>query len=111
MVTNSPVWQQIADELDLRGKKARTARRPAGRIGLEMALEAEAVATRESGLDVAVKQETIAFIKKKMPSSEAEATIEKLQRGEITDDAARELASIAAEQQQDQKSRRVRQSK
>jgi hypothetical protein len=111
MVTNSSAWQKIADELGLRGEPDSNYPPPGGRVGIEIALETQAVESCESGLDRAVKRETIAFIKKKMPPNEADATIEKLQRGEITDDQARQLVDLYADQQSDEKTHRVRPAK
>jgi len=109
MVSNSPVWQAIADELKLRGPTRATARRPIQRTGLDIAMEDQAQATSAPILDQAVQQETIRLIERSMPAAEAEATIEKLQRGEITDDAARELVDVFAQQQHDKRTHKVRQ--
>jgi hypothetical protein len=42
MVSKSAVWQAIADELELRGPSRSTSRRPAQRIGLDIAIEDQA---------------------------------------------------------------------
>jgi hypothetical protein len=109
MVSNSPVWQAIADELKLRGPSRSTSHPHSQRIGLEIAMEDQAQATSAPILDQAVQQETIRLIGKSMPATEAEATIEKLQRGEISDDAARELVDVFAQQQHDKRTHKVRQ--
>jgi len=107
MVSGSPVWQAIADELGLRGRS--TAHRHPQRIGFDIALEDQAEATSEPVLDQTIQRETIRLIEKSMPAKEAEATIEKLQRGDLTDDAARELVEVLVQQQQDDRNCKVRQ--
>jgi hypothetical protein len=109
MVSNSPVWQAIADELKLRGPSRSTPRRHSQRIGLDIAMEDQAQATSAPILDQAVQQETIRLIEKSMPATEAKAIIEKLGRGDITDDAARELVDVVAQQQHDKRTHKVRQ--
>jgi hypothetical protein len=109
MVTNSPVWQGIANELGLRGRSSKARQPVKQRIGLGIALEQQAVASGESAVDEVVRRETIALVEKSMPAAEAEATIEKLQRGEITDDEARDLIEVLADQKQDDRTRKVRQ--
>lgn len=109
MVTYSPAWQKIADELGLRGRSSKSGSPREQRIGIDIALEKQALATGESAVDQVVRRETIALVKKSMPALEAEATVEKLQRGEITDDQARELIEVSADQKQDDRTRRIRQ--
>lgn len=106
MVTNSPVWQGIADALGLR--KGRRRRLQQQRIGLDIALEEQAVADDQPALDQVIRRETIALVEKSMPKEEAEATIEKLHRREITDDEARELVELCVHQRRDERARRVR---
>jgi hypothetical protein len=108
MVSNSPVWQEIADELGLRGQ---TASRPsAGRskVGLDVALEKHAEATPESVVDDVIRRETIRLIRTAMAGEEAEATIEKLQRGDFDDEAARDLIDLYSEQRRDDQARNAR---
>jgi hypothetical protein len=109
MVSGSPVWQTIADELTLRGRSRSTSTQKSQRIGLDIALEDQAEATSAPILDQAIQQETIRLIEKSMPAKEAEATIEKLRRGEITDDKARDLVEVFSQQQHDQRTRKIRQ--
>ena len=109
MVSKSQVWQAIADELKLRKPSRLASRRPVQRIGLDIAMEDQAQATNTPILDQAVEQETIRLIERSMPVAEAEATTEKLRRGEITDEAARELVEVFAQQQRDNRTRKVRQ--
>ncbi len=109
MVSGSSVWQSIADELRLRGRSRSTSTQKSQRIGLDISLEDQAVASSAPILDHAIQLETTRLIEKSMPANEAEATIEKLRRGEITDDKARELVEVFAQQQRDQRTRKVRQ--
>jgi len=101
MVGKSPVWQAIADELRLRGRTKGAVRRQ--RIGMAMALEEQAVSSGDSAVDELVRGETIRLIELELPPTEAEATIEKLQRGDITDDEARRLVDLVQEQRRDAK--------
>ena len=102
MVTKSAVWQAIRDELGL----GRQSRRPK-KTGLDIALEDKAVATNNPVVEQAIRRETVQLVRKSMDAEKAEATIEKLQRGDISDDKARELAVVVAEQQQDDLTRNV----
>lgn len=105
MVTYSPAWQQIANELGLRGsQKGKLAR--AQRVGLSIAIEQAAMASEE---DEVVRRETVELIKKSMPPEAAEPTIEKLYRREITDDEAREIIDTYADQNKDDRTHKVRQ--
>ena len=74
-----------------------------------MAMEDQAQAASTSILGQAVEQETIRLIETAMPAAVAEATIEKLRRGEITDDDARELVTVFKQQQSDKRTHIVRQ--
>ena len=44
-----------------------------------------------------------------MPALEAEATVEKLQRGDLTDEEARKLMPLVAEQKQVERTPKIRQ--
>ena len=76
---------------------------------MEIALEEQAVAHGGSVIDQSIRRETIVLVEKLMPNVEAEATLEKLLRGEITDDQARELIDVSADQKQDDRTRILRQ--
>jgi Asp-tRNA(Asn)/Glu-tRNA(Gln) amidotransferase B subunit len=52
-------------------------------------------------VDEAIRRETVDLIQKSLPPDTVESTIEKLQRGEISDDYARKLIRLYAEQNQD----------
>jgi hypothetical protein len=107
MVTYSPEWQAIAEELRLSRDKGRN-RKASQKIGLDIAIEEQASETAQSGLDAAVQDETIRLIRKSMSRAEAEPLIERLQRGDITDDQARELVEIVKDQNRDSRTRKVR---
>lgn len=109
MVSNSAVWQELADKLGLRGRTKKSRHARGHRIGMGIALDKQAVAAGGTAVDQAIRRETIDLVTKAMPEAEAEATIEKLQRGDITDDQARELVEEFAEQQQDDRTRKIRQ--
>ncbi len=109
MVSNSPVWQAIADELKLRGSPKARGPSLQQRVGIEIAIEEKAMSTGEGVVDQVIRDETICLVKKAMPKVEAEATIEKLTRGEISDDRARELIEAFGEQRRDDRTRNVRQ--
>lgn len=111
MVTKSPAWQSIADDLRLREVTRGSGRTTGKRVGLEIALEEKAVEAYPGSLEIAVSAETVSLIRKVMPELAAETTIEKLERGEITDEQARELIDAVAEQHADSKTRQVRQKK
>lgn len=110
MVSNSPVWQEIADELRLRGQPNLSKLTPEQRIGIEIASEQAAVASDDTVVDQVVQRETIAMVRRSMSAPEADVTIEKLRLGEITDEEARELITLTADQKQDDRSRTIRQS-
>ena len=107
MVTYSSEWQAIAEELRLSRGKDRN-RKASPRIGLDIALEDQASETAQSGLEIVVNNETIHLIRKSMSRAEAEPLIERLQRGDITDDQARELVEIVKDQNRDSRTRKVR---
>lgn len=108
MVTKSPDWQAIATELKLPRPSGRRGTTTPQRIGVEIALEEQAVAASETVVDQVVRRETIRLINTSMPAAEAEATIEKLERGEITDEQARDLVAVHADQRRDDRTRRIR---
>ncbi len=109
MVTKSPVWQQIADELRLREHSGPRRRSKRQCVGMDIALETQAMADCDPVVDETIRRETIRMVEKSMPNAEAEATIEKLQRREITDEQAREIAQLRIEQDRDRQTRRSRQ--
>jgi hypothetical protein len=113
MVTKSTAWQEIAADLQLSRKVKAQPRLTRGkRIGLTIAVEevAPQYTGKTNGLDRAVHNETISLLRQVMSEKEAEKTIDKLERGLMTDDEARELVDLCRQQQQDARARRVRRS-
>jgi hypothetical protein len=119
MVSKSPAWIAIAEDLRLELHRERTAqgtRRTvkAGRIGLDLAVEQKSKdadegadnAPAESPLETAERQETLRQINRlaqagKTPKDRAkneeaaDALTQKLQRGDISDDQARQVVEMA----------------
>ena len=105
MITKSPAWQEIAAELGLpRGKQLSKLRQ---RVGLDMALEDDVDAANRPVINQVIENETIRLIRKYMPTETAECILERIERGEITDDEARELVAQVKSQQQDDRSYKV----
>ncbi len=107
MVTNSPVWQSIADELGIPRGKNRNAPK-LRKIGLDIAMEAQASHVSPQPFDSAVRGETIRLVHSSLPADQSEPILENLQRGEITDDQARDLIDIVKDQKRDLKTRRTK---
>jgi hypothetical protein len=106
MVTKSPVWQAIADELGIpRGKERKQT--SLQKVGLDIAIERQSSESSVSGLDVAVRNETIKLVRNAMGREEAELIVERLRDGTITDDQARELAETVKDQKRDQRTRKI----
>jgi hypothetical protein len=59
-------------------------------------------------VDDVIRRETIRLIRTAMAGEEAEATIEKLQRGDFDDEAARDLIDLYSEQRRDDQARNAR---
>jgi hypothetical protein len=109
MVTKSVAWQEIADDLKLRQRHIRRLPAATRRIGLEIALEQQTDIAPKPVLDQVVRRETIAMLEQALPAKEAQETADKLRMGAITDDEARELVAVVADQKADDQSRRLRQ--
>ncbi len=107
MVTNSAVWQAIADELRLPRGKYRNAPK-LRKIGLDIAMEAQASHVSPQPFDSAVRRETIRLVHSSLPADQSEPILEKLQRGEITDDEAMEVIDLVKEQKRDLNTRRTK---
>ncbi|MFL5330872.1 MAG: hypothetical protein ACJ8C4_18400 [Gemmataceae bacterium] len=93
MVSGSPVWREIAEELGLAGKnKSKHATRK--KIGIEIAIEEHSSSTSKSVGDTVIRNETIALIQKVVSKREADQIIDKLVTGAISDDEARQIADL-----------------
>jgi hypothetical protein len=106
MVTRSPEWHAIADELGIRRGKHRN-RVKGQKVGLDIAVETQSTTRSESAHDVAVRNETTRLIHESLPKRAAESLLEQLQQGTITDDRAREIVGIALDQLHDDRSKKV----
>ena len=93
MVSKSPVWQGIADALNLRKSKVTRG----AKIGLDIAIEEKAQQDSVPVIDSAIRCETIEMIESRLPRAEAEPIVERLHRGDMTDSQARELVAILSE--------------
>jgi len=107
MVTNSAVWQAIADELGIPRGKHRNAPK-LKKIGLDIAMEAQASHVSPQPFDSAVRSETIRLVHSSLPADQSEPILEKLQRGDISDDQAREVIDLVKDQKQDSKTRKTK---
>lgn len=94
MVTKSTEWQGIADVLGLAKRSGSPSQPRPTKIGLDIAIEKQGEAAAVPAIDQAIRRETIKIVKAAMERVSAEATIEKLDRGDMSDDQARELADI-----------------
>ena len=93
MVSKSPAWVEIANKLQLpRHQKGGESK--FSRMGLDIALEKHAERTSEAPEDVAVKAETVKLIQKRMPREAAEAMVDRLIRGDLSDEDAREIVQM-----------------
>ncbi len=117
MVSNSPVWQELANEFGMRRTDKAAAARPT-KIGLDIAEEVAAKAAGDTTVANVVRRETLALLD--MATAEAAnmergeeirkalaSTKERLRRGEIDDTSAREIAEYTRTQLQDDRSDRV----
>lgn len=120
MVGNSPVWQQLADEFGMRRKIGKAAVSRPVKIGLAVAEEAAAKAAGDTTAADVELRETVALLDDAItnvhnPNKKQEGEIrqaltnikDRLVRGEIDDDEARELIELYKSQQQDDHSRKV----
>jgi hypothetical protein len=107
MVSKSVAWRQIADELGLCERRAR-GRVTTKKVGLEIGVEVRSVKTSSSQLDQLVHQETLDQIDLFLPPDAAADARDKLSRGEMTDEQARELVNLCRDQKSDDRNRKVR---
>ncbi|MDB5322191.1 MAG: hypothetical protein JWN40_3822 [Phycisphaerales bacterium] len=103
MVSKSLVYQTIKTELHLNDK-----RRTPQRTGLDVAANRVAHDAGNSTIDAVVANETRALLRKHLQPTDAEAAIDKLDAGQMTDEQARELVDVYREQRSDAKSRQIR---
>ncbi len=108
MVSRSPAWREIAVDLGPREETVAQTTAARRKVGLDIALEERADTTSEAVIDDVVRRETVRLIRASMGSAEADATLEKLERGDLTDDDAREIAGLSSQQLHDAKGRKAR---
>ncbi len=95
MVTKSPVWHEIARELQLPSKV--TSGHGASRqvkMGLDMALERQADTQEDEVVIRAIRNEMCDRIRSTLGADEAEATIEKYRRGDMTEEDVEEMLTL-----------------
>lgn len=87
MVSNSPAYQTIAGALGLaKGKRHGPA------VGLDIGIESHGLEVGDTTEATVIRRETISLVKKsRLGKKESEAIIDQLERGERSDDQAREL--------------------
>jgi hypothetical protein len=109
MISKSPAWQVIAEELHIPRKASGVPRRAMTRIGLDKAIEEKAVQDSVKPDEQAASNEILAKIRR-LPKSQAEPMAERYLRGGYSDEEVRELLSVVNEQIADERetSRRSR---
>ncbi len=105
MVSKSPAWREIAEELKL-GKEDRR-RLPTKRIGIAIAVQQSAASLADPVGEEAILNETINLLRTSLPRVAAEEAIERLRLGETTVDNAEELLREFREQQRDRRTNRT----
>jgi hypothetical protein len=102
MVSKSPAWKLIAEDLDLLRKPK--AKRPLGqrkRVGYDIAEEEKAEAMGDPTAEAVDRREVIQFIqdnKRQMKEGCAKELLANLEGGKISPDTARDLAELAIQQ-------------
>jgi hypothetical protein len=94
MVTRSKPWQRIAAEFGLNKKApdgSRTLRSPRAVGG---STSVEHLTDGDTPQEQAIRNETISLVKRRLPPRDADAVIDKLNLGDMTDSEARELVEI-----------------
>ena len=98
MVSRSKPWLEMAQELKL-DCKANRQPKERKQIGMDIALEESLRSGENPVVDQAIQRETnqrqrgmlISSIRQRLPTEQAEATIEQLERGDMTDEQVIEL--------------------
>lgn len=106
MVTKSVVWIQMAEELRIpRGSDRNNQRR---RIGFGIAEETLALECNDATVTNVIRNETMRLIRASMSVDAANDLISKLCNAEVTDDDARQIAELSANQLADSRSQTAR---
>jgi hypothetical protein len=95
MVTKSTAWQEIALDLDLDCEARRATRPPTMKVGEQIGLESAAKAMGDTTTNQVFRNETIRLVSVYL-ADDAEAIIDDLQRGQITDEDARKKVEEVA---------------
>ena len=96
MVTNSTVWQEIALDLDLDCEAKRGKASPKKKVGHKIALDDTAEARGDTTASQVDRNETIQLLNLHLAPDAAEATLDKLERGLMTDEDARKMVEEVA---------------
>jgi hypothetical protein len=109
MVSNSPAWREIADDLNLVPSSG-DSRKSLGsmtRHNLDLVVDNHGEGTRDAVLDIVVDRETYALVRRSMPEPQASQVIERLHAGTLSDEDARVMVDMYEEQKKDSKSDRA----
>lgn len=94
MVSKSKVWRELAKELHLAGKPVSKGARPQ-RVGIHIAEEQRArEEDSEPVVDEVSRREIVELIRTSLPEQSAEATIEKFERGEMSEEQVMEMINV-----------------
>jgi hypothetical protein len=107
MVSRSKPWLEIAQELCLSRCQARTRLARNKRVGQEIALEQKSEECGDTTQDAVFRREVINLARQRLPTSEADALIEKLESGEATVEEAHQVIELYRDQQKDAKQRKI----
>ena len=103
MVTKSPVWQQIAEDLDLPRKGHLGGLHKGKRRGLDIAVEEQSEAKGDLVAADVDKRDTVALIKREIGDKRvAGLLIEQVEEGKMSHEKAVETIRVYLEQQQDE---------
>ena len=107
LISNCPLWCEIADELGLRRRTRRSSTVRPKKTGLDVGMEKKAERASQSTLDVVEQNETIERIRKTLPIDDAEELIDRFVRGEVSDDNVEHILALFAEQRIDERTNKV----
>jgi len=107
MVSRSKPWQEIAQELSLSWCRTRIRLARSKRVGQEAALEQKSEECGDTTQDAVFRREVINLARQRLPMSEADALIEKLEKGEATAEGAHQVIELYQDQQKDAKQRKI----
>ena len=110
MVSKSPPWIDIADELGIERKAGSVGSVDRKRIGMNIAVEEKSQAESKSGMDQAIQRETIKMIRQTLKGEQeslADGLIKDLQNNRRTDDEVRELLNEFVAQGKDRRAKQI----